>query len=177
MSTISERMLLTSASYGLPKSFLPDLDTDLAIANENSDKEMIWILRTHGTLVVPLNSGIDPAYVTYWRYSAHGQNVVMFLLSPSEGRLEKITMAKAEELIHKLPFEVSSLKSIGSIMSQWRDLVSEAVEKGYWNKSVLSADSPLHEWLAFFVKSNNSVMVTLLRKLLSRVGQSTGIAA
>lgn len=177
MSTISERMLLASASYGLPKSFLPDLDTDLAIASEHSDKEMIWILRTHGTLLVPLNSGIDPAYVTYWRYSAHGQNVVMFLLSPSAGRLEKITMAKAEELIHKLPFEVSSLKRIDSLMSQWQDLVSEGVEKGYWNKSVLSADSSLQEWLDFFVKSNNSVMVTLLKKLMSRIGQSTGIAA
>jgi hypothetical protein len=170
-------MLVTSASYGLPKSFLPDLDTDLAIANEQSHKSMIWILRTHGTLLVPLNSGIDPACVTYWRYSAHGQTVVMFLLSPSEGLLEKITMAKAEELIHKLPFDVSSLKSIDSTLIQWRNLVSEGLEKGYWNESGLSVDSSLPEWLALFVRSNNPVMVALLKKLMSRIGQSTGIAA
>ena len=98
-----EAMMNISLSLGLPENYRGDLDQDLETLSKAPAGKWLWLLRTSGTVLVPLNVGVHPVYVNYWLESNHGQKVVCFMVDPQKGMLTQTSFVSAKQLIAQAP--------------------------------------------------------------------------
>ena len=98
-----EAMMNISLSLGLPENYRGDLDQDLETLSKAPAGKWLWLLRTSGTVLVPLNVGVHPVYVNYWLESNHGQKVVCFMVDPQKGMLTQTSFVSAKKLIAQAP--------------------------------------------------------------------------
>jgi hypothetical protein len=73
-------MQLAAEKNNLPVVFKNDLEQDYRIL-QNHNTDFIWLLRTGGTVLTPIGVGVEPVYITYWKYQNHGQRVIPYLVS------------------------------------------------------------------------------------------------
>ncbi len=66
-----EKMLGIAKKHRLPEYFKNDLNQDLQILNSFEDCRFIWLLRTAGSVLFPLEMGADPILVSHWLHSDH----------------------------------------------------------------------------------------------------------
>ncbi len=160
-------MQLAAEKNNLPVVFKNDLEQDYRIL-QNHNTDFIWLLRTGGTVLTPIGVGVEPVYITYWKYQNHGQRVIPFLVNKSAGYIEKIAMERAEKLILQLPSQLNTFMSSDAIVQKVQSVLEEGKKKKIWGTFV-SPDieiSDWSEWLNFFILSDNELMKVYLQRAM-----------
>jgi hypothetical protein len=168
INLLHRHMLTVAANLKLPQVFQDDLQTDLHVMRVYSGERFIWILRTGGTVMAPLNIGVDPIYVSYWLDNeVHGQKVIPFLVDTKSLSVEKITSQKALELIFTPPSINQSLP-IDAITAYVDNFLREGHEMQRWGlfKAPTLDIKDWTAWLSYFSRTKNHVMVSFMEKAI-----------
>ena len=148
-----------------------DLDDDLRILKEFNQCRFIWLLRTCGSTLVPIEIGADPIHITHWLFGSHGQSIHAFLVDTDNSSVEKITFAKAEKLIQKSPLEINISMTLEETRKSVLQTLRNGVSKGVWG--VFSSPrvqlNDWEKWRSYFSNSGNWLMKSLMDKAIRRV--------
>lgn len=163
-------MLNISRSLGLPEHYRGDLDSDLKSLPDSDTGKWIWLLRTCGTVLVPLNAGVHPTYVNYWLNENHDQKVVCFVIDSKSGLVTQTTFSKAWALIEQAPKSLSASMSSEDLSNAVRSVLEYGCEHRLWgifeSPSSIDAFGSWQEWLAYFRSSDHGVMADFMAKAI-----------
>lgn len=167
---IKGAMKSVSDSLKLPEAFRSDLDVDKQELSRFDGSNFVWLLRTSGTVLVPTRLGIDPAYITYWLWGNHGQEVVPFFVSADTGMIEKITFERAEQLIMQPPCELSSMMSNQELSEAVNSTLERGCKLKIWgmfeSPSSVSTIGGWSNWQSYFANSGNRMMTDFMGKAI-----------
>ncbi len=181
---ITQQMTQASCSHKLPKAYTEDLEMDFNDLPKYLEQgiDVIWILRSYGTVMVPMGIGADPSYVTSWLWRDHGQQIKTFHIS-KEG-VRPVSFEEAESLMMRHPAQLSTLDSIETIREAVDAVLRRGTEMriwGIWDAVRLEQFSGLVQWHRHFSNANNCVMADFtakaLRLIQSKRGGSNAYAA
>jgi hypothetical protein len=170
--TIRANMKKAMDSNRLPKAYTGDfgLDLDLLRAVADDCTHAVWLLRDCGTVLVPLNLGIDPVYITYWLWGNHDQTVKAYLLHLEIGLVEPITFDRAESLVNRPPAHIQATDSSEAIYQAVNDVLERGCRLRVWGvfnppESVESIGG-WQAWQAYFSNSGNRLMADFMGKAI-----------
>ena len=163
-----EKMLGIAKSHGLPEYFKDDLNYDLKILNGFEDCRFIWLLRTSGSVLFPLEIGADPILISHWLHNDHDQKKLAFLVDPKKDAIELISFDLTEKLIFKAPTELSTFKSWQEIVQEVSQVIDTGVNKGVWG-IFESPKIKSNDWegcRTFYSNTNNRLMTSYMDKAI-----------
>lgn len=181
---IKQQMKNASSSHNLPQAYPEDLDMDFNDLPKYLEQgiEVVWLLRTYGTVMVPAGIGAHPGYITNWLWGDHGQQIKAFHIS-TEG-VRPVSHDEAEALIMRPPAKITSFDSVETLRETVDLVLRRATDLkiwGMWDAVRLEQFSSLAKWHSYFVQAGNVVMsdftARALRYIQSKQGQSYGHAA
>lgn len=170
---LHHRMLGIAKSHHLPELYANDLNDDLRILKVFEGCKFVWLLRTCGSTLVPVSVGADPAHVTHWLFSKHGQRVLAFVVDSAVGTIEKIDFEQAEALIQQCPLSITSFTSSETILRDVNAILTNGVNKGVWGcfeRPSINVNDWI-SWSGYFRSSGNSVMLSLMDKAIKRLAE------
>ena len=164
---ITSAMASVAESTKLPEFYKGDLDVDYKELPRYLSRglSVIWLLRSHGTVMVPVGVGADPVYITHWLWSNHGQQVVAFHIT--KDGVEKIDFDTAERLISREPEQLSALLSGMEVRETVASVLDRGVELRIWgifNNIKADQFQNLAEWQIYFANSNHRMMANFIGK-------------
>lgn len=168
LEKLHQKMLGVASMHHLPKSFESDLDDDLLILKAFEGKRFIWLLRTSGSTLVPLGMGADPAHITHWLFSNHGQRILAFLVDSGHCTVEKLSFEQAEKLIHQPPLIISAFVSHEDTINKVSQVLQNGISQGIWgvfgtpNIGVCEWE----KWQSYFKSSGNTLMHSFMKKAI-----------
>lgn len=168
MKELHDHMCCLAKSFRLPISHETDLDRDLQILESFPGSQFIWLLRTSGTVLVPVGIGVDPQIVTYWLLTNHGQTVIPFLVDSEAFTIEKLSFEEAERLIQQPPKRLSTFQSREEIYETVESVLTFGLTKRIWGVFD-SPDLPVdnwNQWHRYFQRSGNTVMLSFIGKAI-----------
>jgi len=172
---LHSKMLGLASVHHLPEINQSDLEDDLRILEVFNKCRFIWLLRTCGSTLVPIEIGADPIHITHWLFGGHGQSIHVFLVDTDNGSVEKITFAQAEKLIQKPPLEINTSMSLEETKKCVSQTLRDGVSKGVWG--VFNAPkiqlNDWERWRSYFSNSGNWLMKSLMDKAIRRVAVLT----
>lgn len=176
-SNIKNLMLSISNQHNLPELFRSDLDEDFDKLQKFDGHQLIWLLRTAGTVLVPTLAGVNPVYITHWISSDHGQRIEAYLIDTRTATIEEITLTKAEELILRPPCNLSILKDMTDLPAIVDAVISRGCILGLWG--VFNGPSSLNaigngnwsDWLSYFRSSGNTLMTDFIGRAIHSVSK------
>lgn len=134
----------------------------------NKGLEAVWLVRAHGTVLIPLGVGADPVLATHWLWSNYSQNMSAYHIT-SYG-VEMIDFEQAERLVSREPYMLSALLNSNEVSKAVNDVLSLGVELGVWeclsNKLDLESNPSLAAWQLFFATSGNKLMANFIGKAI-----------
>jgi hypothetical protein len=156
--------------HKLPVNYQSDLDTDLKNITRYKEETLLWLLRTHGTVLIPIKLGVDPGYVTHWLWGNHGQEVIPYLIDTKTGTVEEINFDKAEKLIMQPPSILNLEISNKYLTNKVNKVLERGCELRIWGmlespKSV-SDIGGWTEWQAYFSTTGNRLMADYIGKAI-----------
>ncbi len=165
-------MLSISSQHNLPEVFRSDLDEDFDKLQKFDGHQLIWLLRTAGTVLVPTLAGVNPVYITHWISSDHGQRIESYLIDTRTSTIEPITLKEAEDLITRPPYNLSTLKDKEELRKIVDAVISRGCTLGLWG--VFNSPSSLNaigngnwsDWLSYFSSSGNTLMKDFIGKAI-----------
>lgn len=160
MKTLHARMLQVAKSFSLPESFHSDLDTDLAVLEAFAGKRFVWLLRTCGTTLVPMQIGVDPVHITTWFAKGHGQVVIPFLIDSHLETIEKISDQTAEKLIQEPPLHLNTFLTREALRENVSHILMDGRDRRIWGvfQSPSFDENDWSAWLRYFTTNRNVVM-------------------
>lgn len=174
LSTIRKAMAATAQANGLPEFYKNDLELDFDALEKFDGHNFVWLLRTCGTVLVPIGIGVDPVFVTHWLESNHGQQIRHFYIdtNPRANTIVRgITGEEAMLLARHAPkvlfgddprehvWEVNAVLDRGYRLGLWGTKTPGTAESiGNW-----------HDWQRHFESSGNRLMIDFMRKALRTV--------
>lgn len=166
---IIEAMALTADVTKLPVSYKEDLSVDYQRLPFYLDRglSVIWLLRSYGSVMVPVGVGADPTYITHWFRSNHGQDIVAFHVT--KDGVKKIDFDTAEKIIEREPAQLSSLLSAKQVRDKVGSVLETGVCLGLWgvfNKVKADQFSSLSEWKMYFSNSHHPMMANFIGKAI-----------
>ncbi|MCP4116145.1 MAG: hypothetical protein GY737_12210 [Desulfobacteraceae bacterium] len=168
-------MLSISQSLGLPEHYPDDMTQDLQSLSDSKEGNWLWLLRTSGTVLVPLQVGIHPTYVNYWLHSNHGQKVVCFVVDSRKGMVTQTTFSEAEKLIGQSPRSLHSTMSAEELVDAVHSVLAHGCERRLWgmfeSPESIDAYGTWQKWQAYFRSMENDVMAEFMAKAV-RFAQS-----
>lgn len=170
INKIARSMQDIAADLELPLNYQSDLYTDFKLLTKYKDENLIWLLRTHGTVLIPSQLGVDPGYLTHWLWGSHGQKVVPFLINTKTGLVEKISFEEAENLIMKPPSNLNLEPSRKCLTHKVNNVLEKGCDLGIWGmfespKSISDIGS-WTEWQAYFSTTGNRLMADYIGKAI-----------
>lgn len=166
--TFHEKMISVANSHKLPEYFKDDLEYDLCILNNYKGCRFIWLLRTSGTVLFPLEIGADPVHITHWLDANHDERKITFLVDPEKNVIELISHELTEKLVFKKPTELTSFLSRDDLEKEVCNVLDSGIEKGVWGvlkKPKLKSDN----WANckdFYKNANNHLMSSYMDKAI-----------
>ena len=168
ISNIKNLMLSISSQHNLPEVFRSDLDEDFNKLQKFDGHQLIWLLRTAGTVLIPTLVGVNPVYITHWISSDHGQRIESYLIDTRTATIEQISLTKAEELISRPPYNLSILQDKKELPKIVDAIISRGCVLGLWG--VFNCPSSLNaigngnwsDWLSYFKSSGNTLMTDFI---------------
>ncbi len=159
-----------AANLELPVSNQGDLNTDLKLLTRYKDDNLVWLLRTNGTVLIPCQLGVDPGYITHWLWGSHGQKVVPFLINIKTGLVEEISFEKAEHLITQPPSNLNLDLSSKYLTNKVNSVLEKGCDLRIWGvfespKSISDIGS-WTEWQAYFSTTGNRLMADYIGKAI-----------
>lgn len=182
MKTIIERiqqqMKSASSSHKLPVAYKEDLDADFDALPKylGLGLECVWLLRSYGTVLVPIGLGVDPTFITYWLWDEHGQKVKAYHVS-NEG-VRPIRHEEAESLIMRAPAQLSVLDCMESIRNTVDSVLQRGTDMRIWgvfDAVTLEQFKGLNKWHSYFVQSKNCVMAEFTAKAMRLIKSKRGV--
>lgn len=166
---IIEAMALTADMTKLPEHFRDDLNVDYEKIPLYLERglSVIWLLRTCGSVMVPVGVGADPVYITHWFRSKHGQDIVPFHVT--KDGVKKIDFDTAEKLISREPTQLSALLSAKDVVDTVDSVLETGVDLGLWgifDKLKSDQFSNLYEWKTYFSNVNHPMMANFIGKAI-----------
>jgi len=161
-------MISVANSHKLPEYFKDDLETDLLILNNFKGCRFIWLLRTSGTVLFPLEIGADPVHVTHWLGDNQDERKITFLVDPKKNVIEIISHELTEKLIFKNPAELTSSLSREDLEKEVRHIIDSGIEKGVWGvfkKPEIKSDN----WTScrnYYRNADNHLMSSFMDKAI-----------
>lgn len=170
---LKSAMLALTQERGLPEFYQSDVEMDVESLDRFNGHKLIWLLRTNGTVLVPIEVGAHTGYIDYWYQAPHGQKVEAYLVDTSKGTIEAIDQATAQELNQRPPcdFPLSGVGDLEAIAGK----VNAVLERGCNLKLWGLFDTPTSvesiggwpEWRDYFSRTGNTVMLTFISKAMS----------
>jgi hypothetical protein len=163
-----EKMISVANSHKLPEYFKDDLEYDLCILNNYKGCRFIWLLRTSGTVLFPLEIGADPVHITHWLDNNNDERKTAFLVDPEKNVIELISFELTEKLIFKKPTELSSFLSMKALEKEVCNILDNGIEKGVWGvfkKPKIKSD----DWIScrnYYKNANNHLMSSYMDKAI-----------
>lgn len=103
-----QSMVDLASHLNRPEHYNDDLMVhDLDVLKQYPGKKFLWILRSNGTHLVPLQLGVDPAWV---ERAAEDKDNYCFVVDSYGGVISKITGEKAVHLINEMPLKAFPLQ-------------------------------------------------------------------
>ncbi len=169
---IKNLMLSISNQQNLPEVFRSDLDLDFERLKTFDGHQLIWLLRTAGTVLVPINVGVNPVYITHWIPSDHGQRIEAYLIDTRTSTMEPISLKKAKDLISRPPHNLSILKEKKELPKIVDAVISRGCTLGLWG--VFNSPSSLNtinngnwsDWISYFSSSGNTLMTDFIDRAI-----------
>lgn len=155
----------------LPVAYREDLKVDETLIKRFAPHRMIWLLRSYGTVLVPVGVGADPTFINYWISGRpqHGQVVKPYLIDPESGSIDPISDEKTIKLSLKAPASLAGRDQRG-VASETNRVLERGCELGLWGlfKTPRSIEEVggWSQWLAYFRQQNNEVMAAFMTKAL-----------
>ncbi|WP_438320224.1 hypothetical protein NMD70_18270 (plasmid) [Edwardsiella tarda] len=167
---LKAEMLSISQKNKLPTFYADDLEKDLSMLEKYNGRELIWVLRTCGSLLVPIKVGVHPTYVMHWTTRSSGQEIVMFLVDTRLGIIEKINFDEANRMIQQPPCQLNTSMS----KEKLSDLVDHVLSVGCSLKVWGVFESPTYgisknnwaEWQRYFKAAGNYIMDDFISKAI-----------
>lgn len=167
---IKATMLNISQSLSLPQHYSEDLSKDLESLSSSEEGKWLWLLRTCGTVLVPLNVGVDPIYINYWLNENHGQKIECFVVNSQKGFVTQATFKEAEKLIEQPPKVLNSSMSQEQLMDAVHSVLEHGCKQGLWGvfESPTSKEAlgSWQKWQSYFRSSENGVMTDFMAKAI-----------
>lgn len=168
--SIQTEIVSLAKGLNLPELYKGDIETDVKGIERYQGHQLVWLLRTCGTVLVPAKVGVDPVYITHWLWGDHGQKVVCFSIDTLTGLIEKIDYEKAEQLIMQLPYNLSHLTDKEQLAQKVNDVLERGCAMGIWGifKSPSSVEDigGWSDWLNYFNSINNKLMANFMGKAI-----------
>lgn len=164
--SLKDRMQAVSDEIGYPRHFKSDLDVDFNLVEKYHGSQMIWLLREHGTVMVPLKMGVDPVMITGWMEKG---NTFPFLVDTSSGEVTPLSAQEAIEVVNKPPIELNREASKENLIEKVNGILEKGCENGIWGlfqKPIFDEFETWSAWLAYFRSTNNAVMIDFMAKAI-----------
>ncbi|EGR3956544.1 hypothetical protein DDN39_01120 [Vibrio cholerae] len=170
LEKMKAEMLNLSQKLKLPEVYAGDVEQDLTLIEQFSGYQMLWVLRTCGSALIPLKAGVHPVHVTHWIWGNSGQQIFVFHVNTQHGTIEKVDFEEAERLIMQQPCHLSSSMKREEIISYVDRVLSNGCNLRIWGVF----DSPKHscsvggwsQWQQYFRSSGNHLMADFIGKAI-----------
>jgi len=163
-------MISLSEDFKLPQYPQSDLDFDFEAIEQFDGLKLIWLLRTDGTVLVPIQMGVNPIDISYWLWSTHGQKVIPFLIDTTTGLIEKIDFEQAEKLIMKMPCVLSVFQDKQGIINHVNDVLKKGAKLHIWGAfkplEIANFEESWKEWQDHFFSIGNRLMFNFMEKAI-----------
>lgn len=167
---VKAAMLNISQSLSLPQHYPDDLSKDLESLSNSQECKWLWLLRTCGTVLVPLHVGVDPVYINYWLHENHGQKVECFVVDSKKGFVTQVTFNEAEKLIEQSPKALHSSMSQEQLVDAVHSVLEHGCKQGLWgvfeSPNSIDAFGSWQKWQAYFRSVENGVMADFMVKAI-----------
>lgn len=168
LERVKAAMTNISQSLQLPAHYPEDFDKDLETLSDSQGGKWLWLLRTCGTVLVPLNVGVHPVYINYWLQGSHGQKVVCFVVDTHTGLVTQATFDEAEKLVEQPPKNLHSSMSQEQLVHAVHAVLAHGCERRLWgmfeSPTSIESFSSWQKWQSYFRSIDNSVMVEFMAK-------------
>jgi len=164
---IALQMLSCCNDQAMPQHYAVDVSDDLALLNTIPAQNFVWLIREHGTNLLPVGMGVDPIHIEYYLKAVSRRAVFLITTDAVSGEhITPISPKAALELIYQQP--ALSLASPVEVWDQVRKVLETGIQHGWWSMFYPPKNVHEHEgikgWLEYFTQSRNPVMQDFLRK-------------
>jgi len=169
LESIALNMLAISDEARLPQHYADDMSIDLEILN-HSDKDYIWILRSHGTQLVSLKNGSNPTEVTHWTKGESKDSVKVFHVTNQGRSIKPISHDQALNLIDKAPRQLTTDKDLQGLISDVNEVLSSRAWSVWGDEIVIDNMQSTAHWAEYrnhFDNAKNLVMADFMRKAIT----------
>lgn len=160
---LADEMRAISNEINLPLYFKEDLEIDIKALDRYENIPKIWSLREAGSVLVPLNLGVDPVYVTHYMKDS------VFFYIDSNLNINKLDSSKAKELIMKAPAILNRKMTKTEVFDVVDGVLNKGAKYGVWGifKPITKESfSSWKEWLNHFQSSGNKVMIDFMAEAI-----------
>ncbi|MGO3452453.1 MAG: hypothetical protein ACTIM4_14360 [Marinomonas sp.] len=170
LNQIKSAMAELSDTLQIPEIYKSDLDMDYAsLERFKGVKKLIWLLRSCGTVLVPVGVGIDPVFVTHWLNNDHGQVVVPFVIDLETANIERISFDEAKKIITRPPLKIRATMSRDDIAQEVETLLDRGRDLRCWGGNIKNTFGNWLEWKKHFECCGNFVMSDLLNDAIRQL--------
>jgi len=129
--------------------------------------KFIWIVKPDDVVLIPLKVGINPLLLARHLYSETGLEAHIYLIDIVKGTIEPITHIQAECFIGHQPIKPSITNSELELITNMQSVLDKGKKLKAWGEIDLSSDRQYWpQWSAFFLRSKNQLMFSLIGKTL-----------
>ncbi len=153
-----QKMELHSISFGLAEAYQSNLKIDYNLIKqaeiESNMTEYIWILRSNGTCLIPLYSGVNSLHVKAWNQE---ENEFFHVVGSA---VNTINCDFAITLANEYPFNVSRVTSLELLVEKMdKLLMSPSIQSSAFDfVSSTTASNTWSQWREFFYQNENKMM-------------------
>lgn len=168
LQRVQTAMKSVAESLKLPKHSQGDLAEDLESLDRFNGTNLIWLLRTNGSVLVPTHYGVDPTYVTHWLWGNHGQEVIPFIIG--NGVVERCSLDAADKLIHEPPFNITLTMPPEELIAAVDSVLENGCTQRIWgvfaSPESISTIGGWNDWQNYFASTGNRLMSDFLGKAI-----------
>ena len=166
------QMLRISEAINLPKHYHNDLSIDVATILNSEATQFVWLLRTHGSCILPVGQGAHPIHITYYLSgTGRDSSSKCYLIDCTTCTVQEISIAKAI-LLSNYPPEIGNSRCLETIRFRVNAILNEGCNRALWG--VFSPPQSAEQfnwegWLSYFAEQKNQPMTEFMQKAISAI--------
>lgn len=166
---IIKKMKLESKVMMLPKYYKSDVDSDFDVLVKYGVKSnYVWMLREAGSLLFPLQKGINPDYMK--NYIQGDSTAHFYMIDNDNDSINEINRADACKLIEKEPINFKAVKTPAELARKIADVLSDTnITRTFFNESEIRSikRKDWDNWASWFCL-NNKLMAKAMKAAIMR---------
>lgn len=167
--SIKEAMIKLVETHNMPIAYKDDLNIDYSLleraAIEQGSAEYIWILRPHGTCLIPLYRGANPVHISAW------ESVDNLFFHIAGNHVNRVNYDIAYTLISEFPFAPNKNSSMSDLMGEMDKVLNDPIvqSSAFEVVHLNSTFSSWTEWARWFSQTDNQMMFEFMTKAIAQV--------